>query len=363
MSRATPLARWHEKGMWERETAIYRHLAKRLAGLAIVTSGDAHELELNPAENVTILNNPQRQSPNVYSLTALWHHRTALRSADLYKTNQMDGAWTAVLAGLIFRKPVIVRAGYLWAKYELDDNRKSLRYQVYRWLSRFSFRRCTHVFLTTPLMKQQVIEGYGIPAGKITVVPNYVDTDLFRPLPDITPVLGRIVFVGRLSAVKNINLLIQGMALAKSDLHGLFVGIGPLKEELKALAEKHEVTIDFVGNRPNEQLPEIINSADIFALVSRFEGHPKALIEAMACQAPVIGSRVMGIKNIIKDGKNGRLCGEDVEGIARVLDEMMADDTAREQMAQNAYTFATNEYSLTKLVEQEIALYQRFVAN
>ncbi|MEM9773558.1 MAG: glycosyltransferase family 4 protein [Chloroflexota bacterium] len=357
MSRATSLARWHERGMWPRETAIYRHLSQQLIGLSILTPGDKRDQHFNPSENITILNNPRRTSANIYSLTALWRHRHALRRADLYKTNQMDGAWTAVLAGLVYRKPVIVRAGYLWAKYELDLNGDSVRYRIYRALSAFSFRYATHIFLTTAQMKTEVVKSYGIPAKKITIMPNYVDTTMFRSLPGVATVPGRIVFVGRLNDVKNLDLLIEGMAQARSDLHGVFAGSGELKPELKALAQRRGIDVEFLGNQPNDKLPEIVNSASVFALVSKFEGHPKVLIEAMACKVPVLGSRVPGIKEIINDGENGRLCEPDPADIAKILDEMMADSSQREMLAQNGYLYSTDAFGLNHLVQSEIERY------
>ncbi len=359
MSRATPLARWHDRGMWVRETAVYRHLADRLQQLSILTSGGRREHDHNPSPKITILNNAKQQSANLFSLTALWQHRQLLRQADLYKTNQMDGAWTAVLAGMLFRKPVILRMGYLWAKYELDSYGPTRRYRLYRALSNFCFRRATQVVVTTQLMKQQVLDQYDIPADKITIIPNYVDTTLFRPMPNIETVPRRLVFVGRLSAVKNIDLLLKALTLTQNDCHLLLVGPDDDSANFKPLVAELNISAEFIGRQPNEKLPEIINTADIFILPSKFEGHPKALIEAMACGVPVIGTRVPGIEDMLIDGKNGRLCHQDPTDIARVIDEILDNPTQRTQLAQNAHDFAVSSYSLDKIIDLELTLYQK----
>src|SRR5690606_27245576 len=98
LTRATPLATWHKVGIIEREAALYRRLRPRSGGLQIVTSGGPEEVQYQDyLGDVEILYNRHGRSPNVYSLVAPLIHREALAAATIYKTNQLDGAWTAIL--------------------------------------------------------------------------------------------------------------------------------------------------------------------------------------------------------------------------------------------------------------------------
>ena len=180
LSRATPLNRWERRGILEREIAIYSRLRPHIGGISIVTSGGAEELAYQDRlGDICILYNRWNLSPNVYSLLAPFLHWQTLREATVYKTNQLDGAWTAVIAGQIHRKPVTVRAGYLWTEFVIAEEGHSLRTAVMHCLQTFSLRRAQRIILTTEAMKKQIDESYDLDSEKVSVVPNYVDTERF----------------------------------------------------------------------------------------------------------------------------------------------------------------------------------------
>ena len=373
MSRATSLQRWNDLGLYGREIEIYRRLAARLTRLQIFTSGDAnekgyghshsHSYNGKAAESIEaeILCNPARLSPNLYSLWGVWQHRARLRTADLYKTNQIDGAWSALLAGRLYRKPVIVRAGYLWAlDLARQESAAPLKLALVRALDRFAYRQADHIILTTAAMRRYVVEEYGVPPEKVTVIPNYVDTARFRPLPEIPKKRGLISFVGRLRPVKNVDLLIRAVAQLPGATLRL-IGEGENRAEYEQLARELNVSVDFMGSQPNHKLPELIAESEIFVLPSRYEGHPKALLEAMACRLPVIGTAVEGIQEVIRDGETGLLVEPTAAGIASGLARLFNDQAERERLAEAAYAFALKNYSLDKIVERELALYQEIL--
>ena len=79
-------------------------------------------------------------------------------------------------------------------------------------------------------------------------------------------------------------------------------------DRLSAFAKKHDVDIEFIPNQRNEDLPRYLNECEIFAFPSLYEGHPKALIEAMSCGLPVVTTPVYGIQNLVTHKVNGYLC-------------------------------------------------------
>ena len=96
------------------------------------------------------------------------------------------------------------------------------------------------------------------------------------------------------------------MSLADSnDIELRLIGDGPEKHKLEKLAATVGVKIEFLGVKPQDELPELLNECQCFVFPSLYEGHPKALIEAMSCALPVITTPVYGIKNIINHNVNG----------------------------------------------------------
>ncbi len=360
LSRATPLSRWAKLGVFERETAVYRHLSQQVDGLSIITSGGEEELAFqDQLPGIQILYNRWGLSPNVYSLLAPILHRHALREATIYKTNQLDGAWTAVLAAKLHRKPVIVRAGYLWGNNftrQQGDGRKTA---LIRRLERFSFTQADCVVVTTAAMAEY-IKIYGISDEKTAIIPNYVDTTLFCPLPSIEKVKGQICFVGRLTAVKNLDLLIKAIAPLKG-VSLVLIGEGEQRAALEELAKHLDVNVRVLGRLENRQLPAEINQAEIFILPSKFEGHPKALIEAMGCGTAVIGTDVEGINTIINHNETGLLCQPTVEDMRNVIQHLLEDFALGAKLGQNAHQFTLQHYALDNIVRRELELYQAVI--
>lgn len=358
LSRATPLNRWYTMGILEREIAIYRSLSYLLGSVSIVTSGGPEEQDHQPSlGNARLLYNRWGLSPNSYSLLAPWLHRSALRQATIYKTNQPDGAWTGIIAGKIHRKPVVVRAGYLWAEFNRDEGGRGFNAALMDKLQAFSFEKANRVLLTTEAMKQQVACNYRVPPDKITVIPNYVDTQKFKPMPEVVPIKGRVCYVGRLHPRKNLDLLIKAIA-PRPELSLVLMGQGEQQPQLEQFARQGQSRVEFMGVMPHDQIPLEINKSEIFILPSSFEGHPKSLIEAMACGAAVIATDVEGNRQVIKHRQTGLLCAPTTESIQAALMELVADQPLRQRLGRAAAEFARQEYSLDRVVQQELALLQ-----
>jgi glycosyltransferase involved in cell wall biosynthesis len=114
-----------------------------------------------------------------------------------------------------------------------------------------------------------------------------------------------IVFVGSLVSRKGVNLLIESfIKVANPKLKLLIVGTGPLEENLKKISANDE-RIEFLGYRENAI--EYIKASDLLILPSFSEGIPNVIIEALACETPVIATDVDGIPEIIKHKKSGLL--------------------------------------------------------
>lgn len=355
-SRGMSLEGWRRAGILDRELALYRALLPNLEHLSFLTYGGAEESVLTShIPGATVLANRMRLPANLYSVLAPLLHRRALRHATIFKTNQINGAWCAVIARRLFHKKLVVRCGFLWADFVARLHRGSWREAVARWLERQSFRAADAVMVAAGADRDTLVERYGIDIGRVQVIPNFVDTSVFRPLPEVTREPGRVTFVGRLDDQKNLIALVDAVA----ELPGValtIIGDGPLRDQLQAAVTQRRLSVTFCGTRSHGELPVLLNRSTVFVLPSHYEGNPKALVEAMACGLPVIGSRVPGIREILRHGETGYLCGTSAAEIRAALQTVLGDAALRTRMSAGALAYARATCSLDAAVARELAV-------
>jgi len=166
--------------------------------------------------------------------------------------------------------------------------------------------------------------------------------------------------VGWLLPIKGSMQLLRAMGNiwnGRRDLNLVYVGKGELEEDLKAEAARLGVEdrVRFLGWR--DDVHEIMPFFDVFVLPSMMEGMGRALVEAIAAGKPVIGTRVGGIPDLVKDGHNGFLVepGE-VDGLAEAIQKLVADENLRRAMGERGRAMAP-AYSVERMIEKIDELY------
>lgn len=350
------LSTWDHKGIFEREVALYRYLQNRGFQVIFITYGGQNEITYEKRLNgIRILCNRWGLPRSWYIWLLIHFYPLLWRGPLIFKSNQVKGAKVALLAAQRSGKPFIARCGYLLSfnmaqKYGYS----SPQAQSARALEAYLFTRADRVVVTTPNMRQMVIENYKLSMDKVKVIPNYVDTNLFKPNPNNSRVPRRICYIGRLVVEKNLFALLE--AVKGLDVELLIIGDGNLKDKLITKAQNENIPVRFLGNQPNTVLPQYLNSSEIFILPSLYEGHPKALLEAMACGLPVIGTNVPGIRELIQHCETGYLCGTSPEEIRIAIQDVLNDRELRTRMGRNAREFVVENFSLEQIVEMEIDL-------
>lgn len=355
-SRGVSLETWHRAGTLDRELALFRGLLAPGDRAAFVTYGAIDDgRHVRGWSEVDVLPNTWGLPGNLYSLAAPLLHWRALRAASLFRTNQLNGAWTAVIARALHRRPLILRCGFLWADNVARTTASRWRRRVTAALERFCLRRADRVIVASPVHRDEVISRYGIEAARITVVPNYVDTAAFRPSPQIEREAGHVLFVGRLEPEKNVQALIDAVALVQGTRLTV-VGEGAERAPLEAHARRSGAPVTFLGRVAHGELPRLMAGANLLALPSFFEGVPKVIVEAMACGLPVLGTRVPGIRDLVSDGQTGLLCGTTATELADGIRAVLADPAATDRRADAALAFAQHGCSLSTAVVRERAV-------
>lgn len=164
-----------------------------------------------------------------------------------------------------------------------------------------------------------------------------------------------IFFLGSPWYLKGVDLLIKAFFSIKDEFPDINLKIGGHTDnidEFKALTQNNPRIELLYPGIPHEEAMGIFARCSLFVLPSRTEAMGKVLLEAMACQKPVIGANVDGIPTIVKDGYNGLLFEKgDSEDLASKLRIILSDKAYADTLAKNGRSFVQNETSNERYLE------------
>lgn len=243
-----------------------------------------------------------------------------------------------------------------------------------RWLGRGT----DALVAISPRIREELITRFQIaPAARFRVVPLGFD---LAPLAAIGPAERAaarraldipaealvVSTVGRLTAIKNHELLLDAareIASASPRAIFLIAGDGELRAPLEARARALGIgeRVRWLGWR--RDLPTIYGATDVFALTSRNEGTPVALIEAMAAGVPGVSTNVGGVADVISDQSIGVLVPPDAPAaLAAAVTRLLADDHGRHEMGTRAREAVLTRYDVKRLVSDIDVLYRSLLA-
>lgn len=354
-TRGVSLRTWAMMGMLEREIAIYKRLMEHDFQVSFITYGDASDLNYqDKLGGIRVLCNEKSLPPEMYEAELFTIHAKALADCHVIKTNQSNGAELALSASRSFYKPLVARCGYMWSlNWEREFGYDAPQTKYARTVEENVFSAAKRVVVTTEAMRQDIIRRIPQAKDKIKIIPNYVDTDVFRPL-DTPKNENSLIFVGRIAPEKNLEALLE--AVSRLPVSLTLIGEGRLRPGLQKRFSDLDGRVTWEGNIPNSQLPDFFNRSEIFILPSLYEGHPKTLIEAMACGMPSIGADSPGIREIISHRHNGYLCGTDTESIIQAIQAVVEDPDLRSAMGKQARQVVLRDYSLDSILDLEKAV-------
>jgi len=213
--------------------------------------------------------------------------------------------------------------------------------QVWAVLRRVLYRRAVAVVVQTEDVRGWA-EGF-LNDTAVYVIPNPISPieRTGRVTLNGDPSNKTVAAMGRLVPQKRFDNLIHAFArcLARhSDWSLIIVGEGPERKRLEALSAHLGIgdRVTLLG-RLSDPFP-VLRKADLFVLSSCYEGFPNALVEAMACQLPVVSTDCpSGPRDIIRDGVDGILVPpDDVAALAGAMDRLMADPQERQRLGGRA---------------------------
>ena len=180
---------------------------------------------------------------------------------------------------------------------------------VYAYLKRFH-NAGEKTMVSTKTLKEEA-ENYGF--KNVVVCPLGVDVDFFekslnKPKEILNLKRPIFTYLGRVAKEKNVEEFL------KCNLPGtkLIIGDGPLRKKFK---EKYIKNTIFVGKKTGKELVDLLSNCDVLVFTSKTDTFGFVIVEALACEVPVVAHNVMGPKDIIENGVDGFL-GEDLEKLA-----------------------------------------------
>lgn len=214
--------------------------------------------------------------------------------------------------------------------------------------------RANHVLVTS---RRELVRLRRLGVRGITFVPNGLDAADFRfgrrPLPS-----GTIVYIGRLSAEKRVDLLIEAAAGVPARL--LVVGAGPERANLSLLAARHGMDPGEVFVGYQEDVREYLDGADVLVCPSDTEGTPRCILEAMALGCPVVATDVGGVGEMLSGGAGRVVEPGDAGKLRRAIQETLDLAPAeRDAQVQRAREHVEQHYSMDAMHTSILATYSR----
>ncbi|QLA21556.1 glycosyltransferase [Desulfolutivibrio sulfoxidireducens] len=224
-----------------------------------------------------------------------------------------------------------------------------------------------HVLCNASAIKARLSRTFRVPADRITVIRNGVNTEHYAPppvLPDGEPV---ILCVARMDPVKDHATLLAAFDLAAAALPEArlwLVGDGPIRNEVTARARQSPFADRITITPGDADLRPYYARAGVLVLASRHEGLPNVVLEAMASGVPVAATAVGGVPELVVDGVTGRLVPPgQADALAKALCDILGDAQGRAAMGEAARRRAVEEFSLEAMARRHEEAFLRAVEN
>lgn len=238
-------------------------------------------------------------------------------------------------------------------------------------ITRYGLQQSDGVTAVSKFLKQATIETFDF--DEIEVIPNFICQYHYKRLEDsplrseLAPNRERLlVHVSNFRPVKRPGDCVEILSRVRKagiDARLIMVGDGPERSAATYRAEQLGLNgnVEFVGKQAN--ISDYLGIADVFLLPSELESFGLAALEAQACEAPVIATRIGGIPEVVNDGESGYLSEVgDVEKMAADTLTLLNDDDLRREFGKNGRELAVARYSTEQIIPQYIAFYERVVS-
>jgi len=247
-------------------------------------------------------------------------------------------------------------------------------------LSGFLYRTCDHLVVVTHAFKNDIINKYGIPPEKISVVENGVEPGLFRPgggSGEVKSELGLlnkfvVSYIGTMGLAHGLRTVVEAAARLQRDfpaIQFLLVGEGTDKEALSKIAGNQGLkNIRFLPKQPREKMPDIIRASEVcLVLLKKAEVFktviPTKMLEFMACAKPVIlGVDGQARQVLEKAGAGIFVEPENTSSLTKAIIQLHNDPDYRQELGRNGRGFVVKNLSRKQTADKYIRVLQKTIS-
>lgn len=373
-------------GAQEVVRTLAEHLAAAGRGVVVCALRDGPLRAGIEAAGIPVVLLPERRSaitnPVAFTAEMAGLRRELARLVDAY---QIDVVQTHLLRSLDFlvlslKSGRDLKVYWTFHNANFDLRRDHLRRHGWllgpkRWAHHLLYglgaRRADGLIAVSPEVKESIQATMpSVPAAKIAVIPNGVDTRRYARHTERDATRARlglaegdqfVAVVAMFKEQKGHRYLIEAaatLAPAFPNARFLLIGDGELRGDLerRVAAANLEATVRLPGLRPD--VPELLAAADLFVLPSLWEGLPMALIEAMAAGLPVVATDVSGTRGVVVDGETGLLVPPgDAVALSRAIATLLDNPGRAAQMGSAGRRRVDGLFSARKQAADHLSLF------
>ncbi|NLS44125.1 MAG: glycogen synthase [Firmicutes bacterium] len=284
--------------------------------------------------------------------------------------------WYTFVAGVygkqLYDKPLVTTAHSLeplrpWKQEQLGN-----AYRLSYWMEKAGIDASDCIIAVSGGMKEDILNCYGVSEQKVRVIHNGIDPVEYKyvrsdiALQEYGIWENYILFVGRISKQKGIFHLLNAVPYLPNDVQIVICGGAADTEEIERevvyeAAKWRNVKL-IRGMVPKDRIIELYSHARVFCCPSMYEPFGIINLEAMACETPVVGSAVGGIKEIVIHNETGFLVtpGEPEE-LAYALSRLLYDKELADEMGKSGRRRVENLFSWDSIAEQTVQLYKELI--
>jgi N-acetyl-alpha-D-glucosaminyl L-malate synthase BshA len=247
-------------------------------------------------------------------------------------------------------------------------------------ITRFGIQQSDRVTAISRYLRDATCETFRTDC-EIEVIYNFIDSDYYRRTHNeslkraLAPDNEKIILhISTFRPIKRITDCIEVLARMRELEKGsgsrfgvklVMCGDGPERQGAEMLAARLGVEdfVQFVGKQPQSQIRDYLSVADLFLLPSQSESFGLSALEAMACEVPVIATRVGGVPEVIEEDGCGYMFEVgDVEGMSKASLQVLSDDGRRERLGRRGREIAVSRFTTEQIIPQYEELYKSVIA-
>jgi colanic acid biosynthesis glycosyl transferase WcaI len=252
----------------------------------------------------------------------------------------------------------------------------SLLHQALAAIAGFLYRRADRIVVVTPAFKDYLIDRWRVPADKIDVVENGVETDLFVPADPASAAARRkelgadsrflVCYIGTMGLAHGLETLLDAAAgLQSEDANVLFllIGEGSEKERIQSLAQSRGLTnVRFLDQQPREKIPSFISASDVCVVLLKKTDVfktviPTKMLEYMSCARPVILGVQGQAQQILEDAGAGVVIEpEDADALASAIIQLDHDHELAKALGEQGRAYILQNFSRASTAQKYITI-------